>query len=82
MALPSLSGVFLGADDTGVAVGGFGEVLLRDAAGWHEQDKGFEFNQTLHATWVDPSGGIWAVGGNTLSVTLNEGVMIHWSAGE
>lgn len=52
----------------------------------YEQENG-EFNpflskpglsiESLHAIWEDPGGGLWAVGGNVISSTLDEGVVLH-----
>jgi hypothetical protein len=72
----SLAGVFLDAGDGGVAVGQYGSVYLRDAAGWQQEDTGLEIRQDLHAVWLDPAGGIWSVGGDTIS-SLGEGLMLH-----
>lgn len=72
-----LSGVCLGAGGEGIAVGAFGSVYLRDETGWRAEDLGFYLDQNLHATWIDPSGGLWAVGGNTISPPLSDGVAIY-----
>lgn len=74
---PAFSGVCLGQGDTGYAVGQFGAVYQRDASGWSEVDLGFTLDQSLHAVWIDPSGGVWSVGGQTLNRPLTNGVMIH-----
>ena len=34
----------------------------------------------FHATWVDPTGGIWAVGGNVVSDPLDQGILAHYGA--
>jgi hypothetical protein len=75
--IPGLSGVFLGTGDSGLAVGTYGSVYERGASGWGEVDLGIVLDQNLHGVWVDPSGGAWAVGGQTLSARLNEGILIH-----
>lgn len=76
-AVQSLSGVALGDGDFGVAVGGFGGVFVRDSSGWHEEDTGLFVNQNLHAVWLDPSGAIWAAGGQTFSLPLTDGVLMR-----
>lgn len=73
------SGVCLGEREFGVAVGTFGIVLERDDAGWAEADMGFFVDQNLHGVWIDPDGDTWAVGGQTLSPSLNEGILLHRS---
>ena len=72
-----LAGVSLGIGETGFAVGQYGTVLRRDAGGWHPEDVGFYFDQNLHSVWIDPDGGVWAVGGQTFSRPLTDGVLIH-----
>ncbi|PRQ01090.1 hypothetical protein ENSA5_27720 [Enhygromyxa salina] len=75
---PGLSGVVLGDDGLGVAVGAFGAVFTRsDAGGWAEEDLGFNLAHTLHAAWIDDEGCMWAVGGQVYSPPFDEGVMIH-----
>ncbi|MBC8071491.1 MAG: hypothetical protein IAG13_24400 [Deltaproteobacteria bacterium] len=72
-----LSGVTLGPQDTGIAVGMFATVLTRDADGWQTEELGLPVPQNLHGSWIDERGGLWAVGGETLSPPLTDGVMIH-----
>lgn len=74
---PGLSGVCLRPDDTGFAVGALGAVYERSAAGWQEVDLGFSLTRNLHGVWIDPSGGIWAVGGRTFSSPQTDGVLVH-----
>ena len=72
-----LSGVVLGEREFGVAVGTFGVVLERRRSGWAEVDLGVRVDQNLHGVWIDPDGDVWAVGGQTLSAALNEGILLH-----
>lgn len=72
-----LSGVTLGADGFGIAVGSYGGVYTRSDAGWAPEDLGFTVGANLHGTWIDDRGGVWAVGGQTFSPPYNEGVLIH-----
>jgi hypothetical protein len=72
-----LNGVFVPDDGPAVAVGNGLAVAVRDGAGWSitaggDDDQARDF----HATWVDPDGGIWAVGGD-LSVSLANGILAH-----
>jgi hypothetical protein len=75
-----LAGVTLGKDGTGVAVGTFGTVLTRDVDGWVLEDIGVPVAENLHGSWIDEKGGYWAVGGDTLTPPLTNGVMIHRGA--
>jgi hypothetical protein len=75
-----LSGVTLGADDLGVAVGFLGTVYVRDASGWQPEDLGLPVRQNLHGSWIDDEGGLWLAGGQTFSPPLTEGILIHRGA--
>lgn len=72
-----LTGVCLLGPDSGIAVGNYGGIYERDASGWHEVDPGLFLAQNLHAVWIDPDGGTWAVGGQTFAAPLTDGVLIH-----
>ena len=73
---PSLVGVCL-TEETGFAVGQYGTVFARADGGWVEESTGFSLSQSLHSVWVDPSGGVWAAGGNVLTIPLRDGVFLH-----
>jgi hypothetical protein len=76
--VPGLAGVCLAPDDGGVAVGSFGGVYTRRRDGtWVEEDLGFDLERNLHGVWIDPEDGVWAVGGQTASSPLTDGVLIH-----
>ncbi len=71
-----LTGVTLGRDGYGVAVGNFGAVLTRTAEeGWVEADLGINIPHNFHGSWIDDEGGTWAVGGDTFSLT--KGMLLH-----
>ncbi|MCA9717835.1 MAG: hypothetical protein KC468_24400 [Myxococcales bacterium] len=73
-----LTGVTLGADGAGVAVGTYGVVLTRTPEGWAEEDLGFSVGQNLHGSWIDDEGGVWLVGGETFTLSLTDGVLLHY----
>lgn len=73
----SLSGISLGPDGTGYAVGLYGAVFARDHTGWHEEVLGFAIQGNFHAVWIDPTGGVWAVGGQTSVAPLTDGVLTY-----
>jgi hypothetical protein len=75
-----LAGVTLGPDDIGVSVGMFGTVYTRSKDGWVLEDLELPISQNLHGSWIDEQGGLWAVGGDTLSPPLTDGVMLHRGA--
>lgn len=78
---PSFIGVYLSPDDD-YAVGQEGAVYARGDAGWAAVETGFTTNldESFHSVWVDPSGGVWAVGGQVLRLPLVDGVMLHHGA--
>ena len=69
-------GTWLGGD-TGYAVGVEGSVLRREGAEWRSVKTGIDLSEELHAVWVDPDGGVWAVGGRVLAPPLVDGVLVH-----
>lgn len=75
-AVSGMSGVVLGEGEGGYAVGQFGSVFQRDATGWNEEPQALTA-ENLHAVWMDPTGGVWSVGGRTAAVPLVNGVMIY-----
>jgi hypothetical protein len=67
--------------DAAWAVGQGCRVFQRVGAAWREEDHGLRLTaQSLHAVWIDPGGGVWAVGGNVLSTSLDAGVIAHYGA--
>jgi hypothetical protein len=77
-----LVGVCL-TDQGGYAVGQFGYIARRDATGWRTEDTGLPpdaDNRSLHSVWVDPDGGVWAVGGQVLVEPLVDGWLLHKGA--
>jgi hypothetical protein len=73
---PKLTGVAV-SEDQAYAVGEFGAVLRRGSNGSWAIDKPHVTDQNLHATWIDPSGGVWAVGGHYDTPPMSAGVLIH-----
>ena len=81
-ATPLLQGAWIDERDRAWAVGVGGTVLRADANRVQALDTGLDFvaNDSLHSVWVDPSGGVWAVGGDVLTPSLAHGVAIHGGA--
>jgi hypothetical protein len=77
-----VNGVFVPAAGEAVAVGREGSVAFRRAAGWEIVDTGLGLDLLLdyHAAWIDPAGGVWAVGGNIVSEPQTDGVIVHFGA--
>lgn len=75
-------GLAAGPDGAFWAVG-LGGALFRQAAGAQpfERVPQTEPVESLHAAWVDPQGALWAVGGRTLSDSLDDGLVVTSRAG-
>jgi hypothetical protein len=74
--IPHVIGVWLG-EPASYAVGLEGAVLTLEGGVWKPVDTGIRVPGALHSVWVDPDGGVWAVGGQVLAPPLVDGVMIH-----
>jgi len=73
-----LNGVYVGAKAT-IAVGAQGTVWQRDDAGkWSQDADAPETPRDYHSVYVDPDGGLWAVGGTLLSDPPTDGVLAHF----
>lgn len=80
-AAPLLQGLAFAADGSGYATGEGGLILARTHGQWSELAPGVPLDvESLHAAWIDPDGGLWAVGGNVLSPRLDGGALIHRGA--
>ena len=79
---PLLQGAWIDEHDQAWAVGVGGTVLRGGTDGFQVQDTGLDFaaNDSLHSVWVDPSGGVWAVGGDVLTPNLAHGLALHGGA--
>jgi hypothetical protein len=73
--IPQMNGIFVRPDGTGVVVGVGGAVAFRNASAWELQRPGLNTPLDLHGTWVDPDGGVWAVGGDLSS--LDHGMVVY-----
>lgn len=65
--------------DVGYAVGLYGAVVRYEDGAWADvaTDLG---GDSLHGVWVDPSGGVYSVGGDLLSGNQSDGVLIYFGA--
>jgi len=76
-AFPEVFGVYLTGGGRGYAVGWDGAVARRSNNGWRLEETGINTDKSLHSVWVDPSGGVWAAGGDILAPPLFDGMLIH-----
>jgi hypothetical protein len=65
--------------DQAYAVGEFGSILRRGDGGW-AIEKPRVTDRALHAAWIDPAGGVWAIGGNFDATPMTAGVLLHKGA--
>jgi hypothetical protein len=79
-APPMLFGVRMDSAEHGFAVGAEGSIVERRDAAWELLDTGHELFNPFHAVWIDPDGGVWAVGGDFLSPIPVEGKLLHRGA--
>lgn len=70
-----LNGVFVSGMNT-AAAGNDGSIVRRTDSGWQLLSTDFDTPLDFHGTWVDPEGGVWAVGGN-LSAALDTGMIAY-----
>jgi hypothetical protein len=75
-ATPQMNGVFVPHDGQAVAAGNLASLARRVNGTWVLQDAAFATTRDFHGVWLDPEGGIWAVGGN-LSASLNDGILAY-----
>jgi hypothetical protein len=76
---PSIIGV-CATETGGHAVGEFGYVAERGPEGWVREETGLDAVigvRNLHSVWVDPSGGVWAAGGEVRVPPLVNGILVH-----
>lgn len=76
--VPQFNGVWVEPDGHAVAAGIGGAVWQREDGQWAELDAPPKLLADLHSTYVDPDGGVWAVGGFILTEPLHDGVMMHY----
>lgn len=75
-AASPLIGVCL-SEESGYAVGQDGAMYRRGGAGWAAEDTGLMVDEALHSVWIDPEGGVWAAGGQVLTLPLIRGLLLH-----
>lgn len=66
-----------------LASGQFGAIYERDPSGaWRKLDTGLSLDlESLHALWIDPKGGVWAVGGDVISGSQSNGGLVYGGEG-
>ena len=72
------TGVWLTGDGGGYAVGSGGSIEQRTSEGWVPVDHGVGVAEQLHGVWVDPSGGVWTVGGQVAGMPFSDGIILHY----
>lgn len=77
---PALNGVHVVSATLAYAVGYNGRAFRRVDGAWRALAEDLPTLRDLHAVWVDPSGGLWAVGGQLASDPPRAGVLVHVGA--
>lgn len=77
-ALKQLNGVWVEADGTVVAVGVEGSVRERRGSIWSTPSGLPTTLDDYHAVYVDPDGGVWAVGGFLVVEPQKDGMLLHY----
>ena len=79
---PLLQGVSVADDGAVWAVGYAGSVYRGRDGLFTPIDTGLDFGaaESLHSVWADPSGGVWAAGGDVLTPELDQGLALHLGA--
>ena len=72
---PQMNGVYV-ARGFAAAAGVAASLALRTDTAWELVDTTLNTSRDFHAVWIDPEGGIWAVGGD-LSVSLTQGMVAY-----
>jgi hypothetical protein len=73
---PVMRGVAAAPAGTAFGVGAQGAILRRDDDGWVAEEQTATF-EDLHAAWIDPDGGLWAVGGQFDQLDTILGTLIY-----
>lgn len=73
-----MNGIFVTSEGRAVAVGRELKAALRTESGWELQETGFSTDFDFHADWIDPDGGVWAVGGVLIAEPINRGVIAYY----
>ncbi len=78
-AAPRLNGVYVpsGSNDP-IAVGANGTVLLFRNGQWQSAARNAATEYDFHSVWVDPTGQVWAVGGQIASSPVTNGMIYHF----
>lgn len=72
---PQMNGVYV-TPGLAAAAGVAASLALRTETGWELVDTTLNTSRDFHAVWIDPEGGIWAVGGD-LTVSLTQGMLAY-----
>ncbi len=75
---PLLQGAWVQSAQEVWVTGRDGTLLSGSSDSFAEHPLPGDFNvESLHAVWEDPKGGVWAVGGNVISGTLDDGKALY-----
>lgn len=72
-----MNGVFVPEQEPAVTAGISRATAARSGGTWTPVDADDDLTRDYHATWVDPDGGVWAVGGDLAAGSLDDGVVAY-----
>ena len=76
--VPQVNGIFVAEDRPPVAAGARGYIIRETDEGWSVYEDAPETFYDYHAVARDPSGTVWAVGGNILLPPLKAGMLVRY----
>ncbi len=79
-----MNGGFAPSTGDSITVGREGAIAYRRSGAWENEDTGLNLDVILdyHAAWIDPDGGVWAVGGNIAGEPRSEGLLSYFGAAD
>jgi len=75
--LPQMNGVYVPGFGQPSAVGLGLSMARRSSTGWTLKQGDESSTLDFHSTWLDPEGGVWAVGGDLVEDELDQGVLYY-----
>lgn len=75
---PQFNGVWVSQAGTVIAVGRQGSIWKYQGGEWTSMEDAPITGWDYHSVYIDPTGGIWAVGGFVLTPPLHDGLLTHW----
>jgi hypothetical protein len=78
VAAPVFNGVWVADDGLIVTAGRTGAIWYQRGGVWLPEVDNPPTSRDYHSVYIDPTGGIWAVGGQVISAPLFDGMLAHF----